>query len=292
MTIKNEEPEITVETPPPVPVEPPVEVHPTAPLVETDALAVPVDEDNQSPLSSSTSSNPTTCTIIAPATLGPFYSFTANVDGIDFLVTVPEGGVTEGQAFQVPYPTTSNANPATAVIVTNTQQPQNPTNIPTGHWRNDICDCCEVISIGMFWQGWCCTPILLGQLMTRFKLNLCGTPSASYERTFWVVLGLWILCLFDIWVFWEHVYYLVIILWPIFMCILIMNTRYQMRKKYNIPVNGGWDGCDGKCQDCCCGLFCAFCATIQMARHTHSHRDYPYNCCSTTGLYSDAPEVV
>lgn len=33
---------------------------------------------------------PEFCTVIAPATLGEGYTFTAQVDGIDFVVTVPK----------------------------------------------------------------------------------------------------------------------------------------------------------------------------------------------------------
>jgi hypothetical protein len=28
-----------------------------------------------------------------------------------------------------------------------------------------------------------------------------------------------------------------------------------------------------------------------MARHTHLHHEYPYQCCTTNGLESGVPEV-
>jgi hypothetical protein len=40
-----------------------------------------------------------------------------------------------------------------------------------------------------------------------------------------------------------------------------------------------------------CGLCCSCCAGIQIARHTHDERRYPYNACSQTGLPSWAPEL-
>ena len=42
--------------------------------------------------------------VVAPATLAEGYSFEAIVDGRMFIVMVPEGGVKEGQEFEVPYP--------------------------------------------------------------------------------------------------------------------------------------------------------------------------------------------
>jgi len=57
----------------------------------------------------------TMLTVLAPATLAAGYTFTAHVDGSDFLVTVLEGGVMEGQAFHVPYPDlNSSASPNTS----------------------------------------------------------------------------------------------------------------------------------------------------------------------------------
>jgi hypothetical protein len=38
----------------------------------------------------------------------------------------------------------------------------------------------------------------------------------------------------------------------------------------------------------CCGC----CNIIQMARHTHDEHVYKYQCCNTTGLPRDAPQVV
>jgi len=45
-----------------------------------------------------------TVNVIAPATLLEGYTFKATVDGKVFIVTVPKGGVSQGQVFSVPYP--------------------------------------------------------------------------------------------------------------------------------------------------------------------------------------------
>ena len=90
---------------------------------------------------------PKTCTVVAPQTLDAGYTFNAQVDGIDFVVTVPEGGVTEGQAFEVPYPSKTGATNATPA--TNATASAGSTEKITGRWRNDLCSCCDVIGNGM-----------------------------------------------------------------------------------------------------------------------------------------------
>jgi hypothetical protein len=287
ITEKIKEPEITVDTLGPVPVAPPT--------VETDSIAVPVIAVDTTYSASTTSQaqKPATCTVIAPAALGPGYTFTANVDGIDFLVTVPAGGVTEGQAFQVPYPTTPHDSQAVTAVHGGPPPVRGDTGAPKDIWRNGVWDCFEVLCDGMFWQGWCCTPILLGQVMTRFKLNLCGTGTMEkYEYTFWILTGLWVLFLI---IFFTGYLYWLALVWLIFITIIGMNTRFYIRQKYDIPVtncDGCCDGCcDGMLEDCCCAFWCSCCVTIQMARHSHFHHDYPYQCCTTNGLPSGVPEV-
>lgn len=280
---KHDDEEITIDTPVPVPVEPPIETTSVATPIET--VASPIE-------ATAILEQHTTCTIFAPATLEAGYTFPAKVDGIDFIVTVPEGGVTEGQAFQVPYPTSGTAAGTTTSSMGPLEVTSAPSQIPTGKWRNDIWDCFEVAHTGIFWQGWCCTPLLLGQIMTRSKLNPFGIPSDSYENTFYIMAALW----------GGYVIIFVIInavvdaggltlAWLIFMTIVVANTRYIMRQRYQIPVKC-CDGCGGRCDDICCGFWCACCVTIQMARHTHPHYDNPYVCCTPTGLLDGTPDIV
>jgi len=267
------EPEITVDTPLPVPVLPPVETNSVATPVVSAAVDAPANNVKH-----------TSCTVFAPATLEAGYTFTANVDGIDFTVTVPAGGVTEGQAFQVPYPTSHGNTSAPSTPVEHSTSPlfeplevdiPAARQIPTGRWRNDVCDCCEVAHTGIFWQGCCCNPLLLGQVMTRNKLNTFGVPSHSYQNTFYIVSAIWGCYLLVFWLVAEKYHAgALAIAWPIFMTILVSNTRFILRKRYNIPFTC-CDGCDGRCDDICCGLWCSCCVTIQMARHTHAHQEYP-----------------
>lgn len=268
---------------------------------------VEIDDNAPSPSAPSAPSS-RMCILAAPSTLSAGYTFTAQVDGIDFVVTIPEGGVTEGQQFQVPYPTRS----AAAVPVPPVSQPQHthpPQPTPTatdqpapagGYWRDDLCDCFGVFCNCMFWNAWLCTPVLYGQLMQRLHLNPCGIPSSSpnnnescYTKHTCVIL-VWIWVIFLILEFAlvgvEASRYVWYVFAPFFW-IVFMNTRYHYRRRYNIHVSS-FECCDGRCNDFLCGVFCHCCVAIQLARHTHDHHDYPYQCCSTTGLSANAPSIV
>jgi Cys-rich protein (TIGR01571 family) len=312
------EEELTVDTPGPTAVEPPLEVV----ALETNAVAIPVDPNNDIDTTSSTgvgvdtsasastsawsananasantnASSTLTCTVYAPATLEPGYTFTANVDGINFVVTVPEGGVVEGQPFNVPYPQRSNVNNVASQSTLISPMEIDSTSsaaiafAPTGRWRNHLFDCCEVFFSGLFWQGCFCTIMLLGQIMTRLRLDLCARPGEKHERAICILLFIWILFLILFFVL-PDVFSFLIIPLAIYLTILVTKTRYAMRQKYNIPVSDCRD-CDGQCNDCCLGFWCMCCVVIQMARHTHPERDYPYQCCSKTGLGQNAPGIV
>jgi Cys-rich protein (TIGR01571 family) len=311
MTVaKNADPEITVDS------DMPTSIEPLAPYETTtnnnnnnNSVAVPFAEARPVPEEQQLYSK--MCSVVAPSTLSAGYTFMAQVDGNEFVVTVPEGGVMQGQQFQVPYPTTNSRQPgravAAAVAYANANEPNHTVTVsqphethtvtalpelaPMGHWRDDLCDCFGVFCDTMFWNALCCTPLLYGQLMQRLHLNACGIPSAtkSYERTFFIILGIWA-------VFWilmaakvvEYVFYLFVL----YFWIVFMNTRYQYRKRYQIPVSG-YGCCDGRCNDfCCAALFCPCCVAIQMSRHTHDYHEVPYQCCSKTGLRADAPPIV
>jgi Cys-rich protein (TIGR01571 family) len=70
----------------------------------------------------------------------------------------------------------------------------------------------------------------------------------------------------------------------IYLLVMLTRLRGQYRRQYQIAGS-----C---CDDCCCMYCCGFCNIIQMARHTHDEHIYKYQCCNTTGLPPDAPEIV
>jgi Cys-rich protein (TIGR01571 family) len=229
-------------------------------------------------------------TVVSPGNLGAGYTFTAQVDGKDFVVTVPEGGVELGQHFDVPYPT--NTTTTTTVMTTMTTAPPPPPlpMAPTGRWRNKLCDCFEVCcSSCLCWQACCCVGILIGQLAQRFNLDCFGgnvSQGPSTAFTTWAIF--WAIYVALLFIGLGQAMAIVI---PIVAAIAIMNIRYFMRKKYKIEPSC-CNCCDGKLDDLCCGCCCTCCVTIQMARHSHDINQYPYMCCEPTGLPSNAPECV
>lgn len=163
---------------------------------------------------------------------------------------------------------------------------------PIGGWRTRLCSCCDVLTQSTFWMGFCCTPILMAQLITRLKLTWNGREgsqeeaSLSYNR---LILAL----VFTLTVFWIplmggfflSIYYIVVIV-----CIG-SKVRGHMRQKYKIPSTLP-TRCGDRIDDVCLMLCCGCCSSIQMARHTHDDKDYPGHGCTTTGLEFDAPEIV
>ena len=230
--------------------------------------------------------------VVAPSTLQAGYTFTAQVDGKDFVVTVPEGGVTEGQVFEVPYPgasegTTIASGGTFAGTSAGGGVPPKDNDVVKGMWRKDLLDCCEVFCNGMFWMSWCLNPIIFGQVMERMKLDAFGYKHDK-EGTCSIITLLFVvflvLCFVGIGV----------IVWPIWLIYTLFafsNARYAYRKHYDIKPSL-CDCCDGRMDDFCCIFWCGCCAGIQLARHTHDERQYPYSCCSPTGISDSAPEIV
>jgi len=209
-----------------------------------------------------------TVQVIAPSNLEAGYSFTAQVDGKDFQVTVPEGGVTEGQILEVPYPKFDDAKKSDGLD-----------DVPTGRWRNDLCSCCDIFCNGLFWMAACCDILLVGQLLNRLGLDSIGS-SGGDKKTVWMITWV-IFVLFILVGYWV---------WPLFIIWVVLcmtKIRNLLRRKYQIPASSCGDSMD----DCCMSFWCTCCVLVQMARHTHDTDKYPYNCCAETGLPATAPMV-
>ena len=171
---------------------------------------------------------------------------------------------------------------------------------PIGGWRTRLCGCGEVVTQATCWMGCCCTPILVAQLITRFRLTWHGRKgspaetSLSYNRlvlglvctlvltlavSCWVPFiygGLWCLVL----------YYVVVVVY------VGSQVRGYVRHKYKIPFTCLPTWCGHRVDDVCLMLCCGCCSSIQMARHTHDDKEYPGHGCTTTGLEYDAPTIV
>lgn len=107
---------------------------------------------------------------------------------ISYKVTVPAGGVTKGQQILVrlgddilnpPPPAQATAQPTSS---------GSSHSVPTGAWRDGLCDCCsEGCFEGGCWLTWCCSGVSLAQLLTRMKMNFMGQYSPNYKNTFLIV---------------------------------------------------------------------------------------------------------
>jgi Cys-rich protein (TIGR01571 family) len=155
--------------------------------------------------------------------------------------------------------------------------------------QHELCSCCDVITKGLFWMACCCTPITSAQLLTRMGLNWYGKPGTPelVAKTFSVVVTIFIVYLLFGWVIPFLGAFFVIYT-------LVYGTllRQAIRTKYAVPATSCGGAGDGCCEDCCCTFWCGCCTVIQLARQTHNEDQYPYQCCTSTGLLPDAPSIV
>jgi hypothetical protein len=147
MTYKHEEPDIPVPMP--------------APTMQ-EAVAVVVD------------AKPSTVDVIAPTNMAEGYRFNVDSGGRTLQVAVPAGGVSAGQRFAA---IILSEGGATANDQTN------PHNIPTGRWRDDLCDCCK---FGCCHAQCClsywCSSCANAQVMTRMNLDACAEPAKGNTK--------------------------------------------------------------------------------------------------------------
>jgi Cys-rich protein (TIGR01571 family) len=197
--------------------------------------------------------------VTAPANLQEGYKFTAVYEGVEFPVIVPAGGCTKGEVLIVPFKGGSAAS--------------------RSGWKDDIFACTRY---GIFHPSLilacCCRPFLLGQVMTRLKLDWKGNPDGEWKKTFRImcyVFGAYlILSLFftpanisyddgvaqeeqnPLWQFVSFVLF-------VFMVYLISKVRKTIRERDQISE----ERCVG-CEDVVCACCCACCTVSQMARQT------------------------
>lgn len=187
-------------------------------------------------------------------------------------MTVPAGGVKAGQEFTTTAPFEDGITPA-------------------NKFRYSLFECCTCDA--QFWMGWCCSAIVLGQLLQRLKLNFYGvkTGDDQYKNSCMILtiaygvailLGLILAIATGAGILVSYVF-------GIFMIVVLTITRSYMRNLYSIP--GQMCG-DGLLDDCCYSYWCTCCTILQLARHTHDEKVYMYKFDSKTGLAEGAPDIV
>jgi len=197
--------------------------------------------------------------------------------------------------------------------------------VPGGRWKNGLCSCANGRSCPCpCLMGWCCFPILLGQVVERLKYATSGDGKSLPICWMFAILFM-ITSIIEIVILATKDYgaavaynttdntwtdditttstgnnYLnaplnsqilvwVLAVWAWFIFIVSCCTRMKMRKQYQIEPLCCGDNC---CDDCCVTWFCNCCSTVQMARQTHDEDTYKYHMTSRTGLGLGAPEIV
>jgi len=241
-----------------------------------------------------------TVEVVSPATLPEGYKFDAQMGETAITVTVPKGGVEEGQRFSVPIP--DGTMPMNGSFL----QPR--INVPVGHWKDGIFSC--------FRNGFChamlCNAIfcpLIGnaQVMTRLKLDIKAKPGneieaqSTFRSVLYIVITFFLLdrILIFLEVFLLRAFSpstavvstirnIVELVYMVYSVYTIMMTRKYLRSKYAIPSMY----CSESAEDFCCALCCPCLTVAQMGRHTTDYDTYHSTCCTKTGLPDHIPAIL
>jgi len=234
--------------------------------------------------------------VVSPASLPEGYTFDAQMGETTLSVTVPKGGIEEGQKFSVPFPDGTASGNAF----------YNRINVPVGHWKDEICSVCRHgCCHPMYCNALCCPLIGNAQVMTRLKLNWNAKPGNEIETQKTFLLVLYIVITFFILDFIlvhletslsftpgasvaAGIRNIIKLAYLVYQVYSIMMTRKYLRSKYAIPTMY----CSENTEDLCCALCCSFCTVAQMGRHTTDYDTYHSACCSKTGLPDHIPAIL
>ncbi len=180
----------------------------------------------------------------------------------------PDGRITTTTTTSAAATTTSAAGGgATAAnTVANTVA---PFTVPTGAWRTQLFSCFDSCSSGIFWMTWCLQPVAIGQLLTRMKLNFCGSQTSGNEYKqsciIWTTLGIavWVITWFVMVVTGAGYLFLLVYAMSILAVVALTQTRFYMRQKYAIRAECCADS--GCLSDCCC-MWCGSMCIIVVVR--------------------------
>ena len=262
--------------------------------------------------------------VVAPATLSAGYTFEASVDDHSFVVAVPDGGVKQGQEFEVPYPEehamdrgreenehhddgdmserdpedkSDSADDSDIDYVDSYEEENEKEPVVDslgavqGQWRVGLFSCCDVLTQATCWMGLLCQPVLLAQILTRLQLTWKserGSPeetSMTFNRI--VISNLVVLSLGQV----PFLGYATTFVFYILFLFSTYKLRRYMRARYGIPNAVMCRKLGQGTEDCLTVTLCGCCATIQMARQTHDDKEYPGHCCTNTGIEIYAPEI-
>jgi Cys-rich protein (TIGR01571 family) len=248
------------------------------------------------------------------------YTFQAVFNGVTFPVTIvstknvstsytiqpllnillqPPGGVKEGQKMTVPFTNPGTMSELTSFAVLDTA--------PHGSWKDGLCGC---FKFGIFHPSLllacCCPQILMGQILTRMRMNWLGFPAPEMEwhltfrRIVIIVIVYYVLSSIlqppgpDVIMaedgtvtvipndgpLWQSLLYnMLTTAFVLYTVVVLMRLRASVRARYEIPTQR----C-GNMEDCCCAFFCGCCTVSQLARQTTNYDEIRAVCCTDTGL--------
>lgn len=223
-------------------------------------------------------------------------------------ITIPPGGVEQGQTFAVPMPAASEYQPPAV-------------HIPVGHWRDSLWDFFQYGPCHPHcWTSWLCTFLATGQVIRRLGLNWSGVTAADAREkanAFPIILAIVVaymvihfallfvvvaldpedpdadkkdpnyvapeptmkfLVFLELYKWWHFFYW-------ILSTVVLIRTRRSLRQKYGIPAQHSKE-------DALCAICCHCCVAAQMLRHTTDYNVYPSYLCTDTGLPKHAPSIV
>jgi|Dee2metaT_21_FD_contig_71_613234_length_1023_multi_16_in_0_out_0_1 Cys-rich protein (TIGR01571 family) len=214
--------------------------------------------------------------VVAPSDMMEGFKFRAIYDGVAFPVIVPAGGCAAGQVLTVPF------NPKAD-------------DMPSRFWKDDIFSCfrygvCHPSSL----LACCCPLILLGQVMTRLKLDWLARPDGDWKQTFKIMvciaIGFGVLdailspadpeepC--------SPIYSITMFIYTLFSVYVMMKTRKIVRENDLI----GEQTCKG-CEDIVCSFFCGCCTASQLARQTADYELDEGQFFTPTGLPDETAPI-
>jgi len=136
-----------------------------------------------------------------------------------------------------------------------------------------------------------CPLILLGQVMTRLKLDYLARPTSSedqWSQTFSIMVAFTVIYMLCAILFSPSDFFsMVNFAYEVFIIITVMNVRKFIRARDGIPERN----CQG-CEDLCCGLWCGCCSASQMARQTTDYDTKDATYLTNDGILSPDSERV
>mmetsp|Transcript_44128 Transcript_44128/g.86574 ORF Transcript_44128/g.86574 Transcript_44128/m.86574 type:complete len:287 (+) Transcript_44128:376-1236(+) len=241
--------------------------------------------------------------VLAPVDLPPGYELEVMVENRIYSVEVPQEGIKAGGG-------------AVLAPFSRRRFVDLPSKATIGQWKDRFCDCCKYgCCTAVFCNTIFCPQILMAQIMTRMKLNWCGTSvpmevtSTVFRTVILAMVLVSVLTVCERFMFPESsvisdtfsidiyeltgteegsivgdIFYfassLPYVIFGIYYLIVLAKTRSFVRKRYSIP-----NKCP--CQDHCCSLMCSCCVLSQMARHTADYTSTKSHFFTRTGLPKD-----